>query len=105
EPTYVFTRDGVRPDRFAGERISRLKRLENNAALRGQFVMWRSLLTGVSETPRQADLLMPATSVSLPILRFEALDMLELPLSVPDDLWRARDTDAPQTDEEELPLL
>src|SRR5439155_9250454 len=67
EPTYVFTRDGVRPDRFAGERISKLKRLENNAALRGQFVMWRSLLTGVSEIPRQADLLMPATPVSLPI--------------------------------------
>jgi hypothetical protein len=48
---------------------------------------------------------MPATPVPLPILRFEALDMLGLPLSVPDDLWRARDVHAPQTDEEELPLL
>ena len=48
---------------------------------------------------------MPATPVPLPILRFEALDMLGLPLSVPDDLWRARDAHAPQTDEEELPLL
>lgn len=105
EPTYVFTRDGVRPDHFAGERISRLKRLENNAAIRGQFVMWRSLLTGLSETPRQADLLMPITPVPLSILRFEALDMLGLPLSVPDDLWRARDVHAPQTNEEELPLL
>jgi len=105
EPTYVFTRDGVRRDRFAGERISKLKRLENNPAIRGQFVMWRSLLTGVSETPQQADLLMPATPVPLPILRFEALDMLGLPFSVPDDLWRARDVHAPQTNEEELPLL
>ncbi len=105
EPTYVFTRDGVRPDRFAGERISKLKRLENNAAIRGQFIMWRSLLTGLSETPEQSDLLMPATPVPLPILCFEALDMLGLPLSVPDDLWRARDVHAPQTDEEELPLL
>jgi hypothetical protein len=105
EPTYVFTRDGVRPDRFAGERISKLKRLENNAAIRGQFIMWRALLTGLSETSEQSDLLMPATPVPLPILRFEALDMLGLPLSVPDDLWRARDVHAPQTDEEELPLL
>jgi len=105
EPTYVFTRDGVRRDRFAGERISKLKRLENNAAIRGQFVMWRSLLTGVSETPQQADLLMPATPVPVPILHFEALEMLGLPLSVPDDLWRARDVHAPQTNEEELPLL
>ena len=67
--------------------------------------MWRSLLTGLSETPRQADLLKSATPVPLPILRFEALDMLGLPLSVPDDLWRARDTHALQTNEEELPLL
>jgi hypothetical protein len=105
EPTYVFTRDGVRPDRFAGERISKLKRLENNAAIRGQFIMWRSLLTGLSETPQQFDLLMPAPPVPLPILRFEALDMLGLPFSVPDDLWRTRDVHAPQSDEEELPLL
>jgi len=67
--------------------------------------LWGSLLTGLSETPEQSDLLMPATPAPLPILRFEALDMLGLPLSVPDDLWRARDVHAPQTDEEELPLL
>ena len=67
--------------------------------------MWRSLLTDVSEPPRQADLLMPETLATLSILRFEALDMLGLPLSVPDDLWRTRDAHAPQTSEEELPLL
>jgi hypothetical protein len=101
EPTYVFTRDGMRPDRFAGERISKLKRLENNAALRGQFLMWRSLLTGLGIVPEQADWLAPAPAVS--ILGFEALDMMTLPMSVPDDVWRARDSDAPDNDEE-LPL-
>jgi hypothetical protein len=103
EPTYVFTRDGVRSDRFAGERISKLKRLENNAAIRGQFVMWRSLLTGFGLIPSQGDLLAPA-SIAAPLLRFESLDMLRLPVSVPDDLWRSRDAYAPQDNEEELPL-
>lgn len=103
EPTYVFTRDGVRSDRFAGERISKLKRLENNAAIRGQFVMWRSLLTGFGLIPSQGDLLAPA-SVAPPLLRFEPLEMIGLPVSVPDDLWRSRDAHAPQDNEEELPL-
>src|SRR5690606_29622617 len=84
EPTYVFTRDGIRPDRFAGERISKLKRLENNAAVRGQFVMWRSLLTGLGQSPRQTDLLDPPVPSIPQFLHFEALDMIELPLSVPD---------------------
>lgn len=103
EPTYVFTRDGVRPDRFAGERISKLKRLENNAAIRGQFVMWRSLLTGLGLTPSQGDLLVAAPDAA-PLLRFESLEMIGLPVSVPDDLWRSRDAHAPQDNEEELPL-
>lgn len=102
QPSYVFTRDGAKPDGFAGERISKLKRLENNAAIRGQFVMWRSLLTGIGRSPGQADLLTPPAAA--PLLRFEAIEMIGLPLSVPDDLWRARDAYAPQDDDEELPL-
>lgn len=104
EPAYVFTRDGVRPDGYAGERISKLKRKENNAALRGQFVMWRSVLTGLGKPRAQADWLAPAEEGVAPILRFEALDMVELPISVPDEVWRSRDTFKPQTDDEELPL-
>ena len=104
EPAYVFTRDGIRPDGYAGERISKLKRLENNAALRGQFVMWRALLTDLGQPRAQADLLAPTDEGTPPILRFEPLEMLELPVSVPDELWRSRDTFKPQTDDEELPL-
>jgi hypothetical protein len=104
EPAYVFTRDGIRPDGYAGERISKLKRLENNAALRGQFVMWRALLTDLGQPRAQADLLAPTDEGAPPILRFGPLEMLELPVSVPDELWRSRDTFKPQTDDEELPL-
>jgi hypothetical protein len=101
EPNYVFTRDGIRPDRFAGERVSKLKRLENNAALRGQFVMWRTLLTTLGAASSQVDFL--AVPPVPPILRFDPLETIALPLSVPDDLWRSRDADPPD-DDEELPL-
>jgi hypothetical protein len=102
EPAYLFTRDGIRPDGYAGERISKLKRRENNAALRGQFVMWRYILTGLGQPKAQADLL--GDQGAPPVLRFEALDMIELPVSVPDEIWRSRDTFKPQNDDEELPL-
>jgi hypothetical protein len=104
EPAYVFTRDGVRPDGYAGERISKLKRRENNAALRGQFAMWRSVLTGLGKPKDQADLLSLDDQGPSPVLRFEALDMVELPVSVPDEIWRSKDSFKPQTDDEELPL-
>lgn len=102
KPNYVFTRDGTRPDGFAGARISKMKRLENNAAVRGQFLMWRSLLTGLGHEPAQRSLLDPLTAS--PILKFEPIDIISLPVSVPDDLWRSRDAHAPDDDEEELPL-
>jgi hypothetical protein len=104
QPAYVFTRDGVRPDGYAGERISKLKRLENNAALLGQFVMWRSVLTGLGKPKMQADLLAALEHEVPPIIRFEALETIELPVSVPDEIWRSRDSFKPQTNDEELPL-
>ncbi|MCW2282600.1 hypothetical protein M2323_000361 [Rhodoblastus acidophilus] len=102
EPAYVFTRDGFRPDGFAGERISKLKRLETNATVRGQFVMWQRLLTSLGEEP-QMDLLQTAAPARVPILRFEALEALVSPVSLKDDLWMQRD-ETPQSAEEELPL-
>ena len=103
-PTYVFTWDGVRRDRYAGERVSKLKRLENNASIRGQFLMWRSLLTGMGRAPHQSDLLSSDTETKNVLLRFDALEAVELPLSVPDELWLSRDANPPEFDEEELPL-
>jgi Domain of unknown function (DUF4365) len=103
EPNYVFTRDGFLFDRFAGERVSKLKRRERNSALCGQFVMWRSLLTGLGAAPQQCDLLTLPRPPS--ILRFAALDALTLPLSVPDEVWRSRDADPPTDDDDEENLL
>jgi hypothetical protein len=100
EPAYVFTRDGFRPDGFAGERISKLKRMETNATVRGQFVMWQRLLTNLGVAPMD---LLRSEAPRVPILRFEALDALASPVSLKDDLWMQRD-ETPQSAEEELPL-
>jgi len=101
-PNYVFTWDGDRPDRYAGERLSRLKRRERNSTLRGQFLMWRSLLIETGEASHQIN--MWPTQSETALLHFEALDMVNLPLSVPDELWSTRDANPPQSNDEELPL-
>lgn len=104
EPTYKFTRDGYRRDSFAPEHMSKLKRMETNASVSGQFVMWRSLLIhgiGEDEDRQQADMLFAPTREH--ILGFETLPDMNVPYSVPDEFWRSRDDSPPGTDEE-LPL-
>jgi len=82
-PTYHFTRDGKEPDPRAGEHLKKIKELENNAAVMGQFVMWQAFLL----THRAGDLLAPA----YPFLSFVAIPELELNVGVPDDLWKAQE--------------
>lgn len=82
-PSYHFTRDGLETDAFAGEHLKKIKELENNAAVMGQFVMWQAFLT----TRRAGDLLSPA----YPFLSFVALPSLELDVGVPDELWKSQE--------------
>lgn len=103
QPTYVFTWDGFRPDRYSGTRISKLKRKERNASVRGQFVMWQSLLTSIGRQSLQLDML-ASTPPSDPLLRFERIANFQSPVSLRDDLWKQKDEFAPQDNEEELPL-
>ena len=87
-PTYHFTWDGVRPDRFASDRLAGKKQREHNSALSGQLAMWKHLLIdGVHE--EEADLFPPrrGQSAHRPI-SFEALDPLKLPKAVPETTWR-----------------
>jgi hypothetical protein len=83
-PTYHFSRDGREPDIKAGEHLKKIKELENNAAVMGQFVMWQAFLT----THRTGDLLGEA----YPHLRFAPLESLELDVGVPDQLWTAQES-------------
>jgi hypothetical protein len=91
-PTFVFTWDGFRPDRFASGRLAGKKQREYNGALLGQFVMWRNLLTGLGIRNDTAELfdLEPDREH---VLRFRILDTLALPRGVPDELWRSGESE------------
>lgn len=52
EPTYRFTFDGKRGDRYGAERLTGIKRLERNPSVLGQIHMWVSVLeTGRGPIP------------------------------------------------------
>jgi hypothetical protein len=90
-PTFIFTRDGYRPHYNAGALIAGKKKLEKNGAVRGQFVMWRHLLTQSGQVKR--DLLSEGTEL-VPLLKFEPLDAIIMPLAVPEEAWRRDDPNA-----------
>lgn len=87
-PTFYFTWDGVRPDRFAASRLAGKKQREFNSSLLGQFVMWRHLLTGLGQQSGTATLfdLEPKREH---LLKFEPVEAMNLPRAVPDDVWRS----------------
>lgn len=87
-PTFVFTWDGFRPDKFASGRLAGKKQREFNSALMGQFAMWQHLLTGAKQQDDTTTLfaLEPERES---ILQFRPVGTLSLPRGVPDDLWRA----------------
>ena len=92
-PTFVFTCDGFRPDRYASGRLAGKKQREFNSALVGQFTMWRHLLAGADEGG-VAPALFP-TEPDSQLLRFRSLNPLEIPHAVPDELWRQNDPALP----------
>lgn len=87
-PTFVFTWDGFRPDRFASGRLAGKKQREFNSALLGQFVMWRHLLTGLGQKSATASLF-DLEPERVHVLQFKAVEPLVLPRGVPDDVWRS----------------
>lgn len=94
-PTFVFTWDGFKPDKFESSRLAGKKKLEVNSSLLGQFVMWRHLLTQLGVMP-EADLFEKDTpALPDPVLTFRPIDKLALERGVPDDLWRASEPEPP----------
>jgi hypothetical protein len=75
-PTYYFTWDGERQDRFYEDRLKGIKRLENNAAVLGQVVMWGTYLS------RKDPLLPP-----YPFLEFDQLMPFEIECGISDEEW------------------
>jgi hypothetical protein len=84
-PTYRFTRDGYKKSRFSGDLLKKIKELENNAAVLGQFLMWREYLTRAGK----ATLYRPAYG----FLTLRPFADFPLDVGVPDSLWATQEND------------
>ena len=82
-PTYYFTSNGRREDRFAHEHLKKIKELESNSAVLGQFMMWHHYLTkrvsGNMYTRRY------------PFLAFGDISDYAVEHGVPDKLWLSKE--------------
>ena len=104
DPDFYFTNDGFQPHRFPEALLAGKKRLERNAAIRGQVMMWQHLL--VESGKREAGLF--DSDASEAILVFERLPVIQLSQAVPESSWnrtdpRAKDMEARDLFEEESP--
>lgn len=98
-PSYFFTTDGARKLNYPETLLSGKKRLDNNNAVRGQVIMWHRLLSGMSfeDTGR-----LLASEVSADrILTIGEPPVLELPKSVPEDVWGAKALKVKKTDKDD----
>lgn len=86
-PTYHFTTNGYTRHPFPDALLSGKKRMENNAAIRGQVIMWHRFLTQYESgrTDLFAEPIGPTVT-----LRFDPPPEIELPTAVPDDVWGRR---------------
>lgn len=82
-PTYLFTSDGQRLDRFHASRLSGIKRMEGNRAVLSNVMIWADLLS------RPADLL----SLERPLVEFGSLATFELNVGIDDRAWKPRKED------------
>lgn len=99
QPTFVFTRDGTRPDRFGSERLAKKRQLEKNGAILGQFLMWRHFLCGLGAKP--FDDLFEATPAAGAI-RFRPVEAVQAPRAVPERQWKTRDPASRTSGQEEF---
>lgn len=82
-PTYHFTCDGYRKDYFASERLKKIKELENNSAVVGQFMMWSHYLINRAKND--------IFSGEYPFLKFGEVDNQVVERGIPDRLWLSQD--------------
>lgn len=87
-PSYHFTSDGERGLNYPDALLSGKKRLDTNSTVRGQVIMWHRLLSGM-EFDDAGGLLSPDTGTDR-VIRIGEPPVIELPKSVPEDVWGAR---------------
>lgn len=84
-PTYHFTTDGFYPHPHPDALLSGKKRLENNASIRGQVIMWHRFLTQYEQ--HDSGLFSEVQTATAVTLRFGPPPEVDLPTTVPDDVW------------------
>lgn len=95
-PTFAFTEDGFRPHRFAADLLSGKKRKDRNGSIRGQFFLFRFLLSGAKLDTALKLALFPdegAEPVSS-VLRFEPIEPVVMDVAVPESAWAISDPNA-----------
>lgn len=98
DPTFYFTLDGFQPHRFPGALLAGKKRLERNAAVRGQVIMWQYLL--VESGKPEVGLF--DTDLPKPTLSFETLPLIQLSQAVPETAWTRTDPRAKEMESGDL---
>lgn len=89
-PTYRFTRDGWKEDKFAASRLKKIKEFEGNPGVFGNAYMWAAYMTDtVTDLYHQA----------YPHLAFGELLAFEVAKGIPDDAWRASALESKTVDE------
>lgn len=83
-PTYHFTTNGFIPHSYPDALLSGKKRLDNNASLRGQLIMWHRLLSRGASVEKG---LFDDDTGEPPVLGFGEPPVLRLPTTVPEDAW------------------
>jgi hypothetical protein len=84
-PTYHYTADGFRQDRWSAERLTGIKKLERNPAVLHQVLFWAEYLRG----PRTGSLF----GKDYDLLRFGELVSLGVDSGVPDADWLPKEED------------
>jgi len=98
DPTFYFTKNGFQPHRFPEALLAGKKRLERNAAVRGQVIMWQHLL--VESGKSEAGLF--DTERPKPVLSLETLPPIQLSQAVPEPSWTRSDPRAKQMESRDL---
>jgi hypothetical protein len=98
DPTFHFTKDGFQPHRFPEALLAGKKRLERNAAVRGQVMMWQHLLVGSGK----AEVGLFKSDRPAPILGFETLPLIQLSQAVPESSWKRTDPRAKEMESRDL---
>lgn len=83
-PTYHFTTNGFIPHSYPAALLAGKKRLDNNASLRGQVIMWHRFLSGSEES---GDDLFGPSDGNTKALKFGPPPNVALPTTVPEKAW------------------